>query len=370
MRWHGAGNSAIDITRNDVMASLLNSGMCLTEATDIILAAIRACVAGDPAAASWDWHAEYLRTAYNGATLINKDHTLVHLLPDGLRTKFQEMDQWRAWSSNKEERLHAFCIPDGRGKWEEGPRAPPRPVRRAPARLAGKFTLRPFVPFDLATLPPREWLYGRHYQRRTVSATVAPGGFGKTSLCMVEAVAMATVRNLLGEQPRQRLRCWYHNGDDSIDELNRRLGAICLHYDIPQAELQGWFFMTTGNEVPLRVAQGYSDLKIDTDLIKCIEEEIAKNQIDVAVLDPLVTLHSVPEQDNSKMDTVVRIFAGVADRQDCSIELAHHARKLAAGSDGLLRRRHARRLRHQGCRARCPRAQPDGFKRCRDSGHP
>ena len=52
------------------------------------------------------------------------------------------------------------------------------------------FVLRPFVPVDPATLPPREWLYGRHYQRRTVSATVAPGGFGKTTLCMVESVAM------------------------------------------------------------------------------------------------------------------------------------------------------------------------------------
>ena len=328
MRWHGAGNSSIDITRNDVMASLLNSGVCLTEATDIILAAIRACVAGDPAAASWDWHAEYLRTAYNGATLINKDHTLVHLLPDGLRTKFQEIDRGGLGPVIKKNAHTLFVYPTGNGKKAPGTTPPSTSGTGTPA---GKFTLRPFVPFDLATLPPREWLYGRHYQRRTVSATVAPGGFGKTSLCMVEAVAMATVRNLLGEQPRQRLRCWYHNGDDSIDELNRRLGAICLHYDIPQAELQGWFFMTSGNEVPLRVAQGYSDLRIDTSLIKCIEEEIARNQVDVAVLDPLVTLHSVPEQDNSKMDTVVRIFAGVTDRQDCSIELAHHARKLAAG---------------------------------------
>jgi AAA domain len=199
-----------------------------------------------------------------------------------------------------------------------------------PARPA--FVLRPFVPFDLAALPPRQWLYGRHYQRRTVSATIAPGGFGKTTLCMVEAVAVATCRNLLEEQPTERLRAWYHNGEDNIEELNRRLGAICLHYDIPQEELSGWFFMTSGNEVPLRVAKGYSELKIDAPLIKCIEGEIERNEIDIAVLDPLVTLHGVPEQDNNKMDTVVRIFASIADAQDCAVELAHHTRKLAAGT--------------------------------------
>src|SRR5262249_15203889 len=55
--------------------------------------------------------------------------------------------------------------------------------------------------FDIASIPPREWLYGRHYQRGVVSGTVAPGGRGKSSLVMVEAVAMATCRNLLGEQP-------------------------------------------------------------------------------------------------------------------------------------------------------------------------
>jgi RecA-family ATPase len=198
-------------------------------------------------------------------------------------------------------------------------------------RVHGTFVLHPFIPFDLAALPPRQWLYGRHYQRRTVSATISPGGFGKSSLDMVELVAMATCRNLLGEQPTERLRCWFHNGEDPLEELNRRLGAICLHYGIPQEELRGWFFMTSGNEVPLRVANGYSDLKIHDLLIKCIADEIARNEIDVATLDPLVTLHSVPEQDNSKMDAVVRIFAGIADAQDCAIELAHHTRKLAPG---------------------------------------
>ena len=201
-----------------------------------------------------------------------------------------------------------------------------------PKGQSKKFVLHAFVPFDLSSLPQREWVYGRHYQRRTVSATVAPGGFGKTTLCMVEGVAMATARSLLGEQPAERLRVWYHNGEDSLEELNRRLGAICLHYDIPQEELRGWLFMTSGNEIPLRVANGYGELKIHTPLVQAIEEGVAHNKIDVAILDPLVTLHNVSEQDNNKMDTVVRIFAAIADAQNCAIELAHHTRKLLAGS--------------------------------------
>jgi hypothetical protein len=104
------------------------------------------------------------------------------------------------------------------------------------------------------------------------------------------------------------------------------------YYDIPLKELEGWFFMTSGNEVPLRVAQGYSNLQIDHRLVKCITEVIGDNKIDVATFDPLVTLHGVPENDTGKMDTVIRIFAGIADTQNCAIELSHHTRKLMAGS--------------------------------------
>src|SRR5262249_26213345 len=107
----------------------------------------------------------------------------------------------------------------------------------------------------LAQLPTRDFLFGRHYQRRTVSGTVAPGGTGKSSLVMVESVAMATARGLLNEEVKQPLRVWYHNGEDNMLELKRRLGGICQHYGIPQDELKNRFFITSGNEVPLRVAK-------------------------------------------------------------------------------------------------------------------
>jgi len=138
---------------------------------------------------------------------------------------------------------------------------------------------------------------------------------------------MATCRNLLGEQPEERLRVWYHNGEDSLLELNRRVGAICLHYGIPQEELSGWLFMTSGNEVPLRVAKGYSSLEIDERLRRQIGDAVGENNIDLAILDPLVTLHGVPESDNMKMYAVVSLFANLADTYDCGFELAHHTRK-------------------------------------------
>src|SRR5215510_5486779 len=201
--------------------------------------------------------------------------------------------------------------------------------------LRAPFILRPFKKFDTTVIPPREFLFGRHYQRRTVSGTVAPGGTGKSSEVMVEAVAMKTGRDLLGEGAKEPLRVWYHNGEDNMLELQRRLAGICQHYNIPLAEALGdGFFMTSGNEVPLRVAETWSQVRLQTDhrLVKCITEAIGDNRVDVAILDPLVTLHSVPENNPGQMDQVIRIFTRMADGQNCAIDLSHHTRKLAPGS--------------------------------------
>jgi RecA-family ATPase len=56
--------------------------------------------------------------------------------------------------------------------------------------------------------------------------------------------------------------------------------------------------------------------------------------VDLAVFDPFVTMHSVSEVDTGKMDTVVRVFAGLAQDHHAAVDVVHHVRKLAVGSDG------------------------------------
>ena len=124
---------------------------------------------------------------------------------------------------------------------------------------------------------------------------------------------MTTGRDLLGEQPTARLKVWYHNGEDPLEEMQRRLVAICQHYGVPQTELQGWLFLTSGNQFPLRVADGYGKLTLDTKLLARLEEQIRATEIDVAIFDPLVTLHSVQESDNTAMNVVLSAFRTVAD---------------------------------------------------------
>ena len=145
---------------------------------------------------------------------------------------------------------------------------------------------------------------------------------------------MATGRDLLGEQPVPACASGTTTGKTATRSSPppRRYLQTRRH---PAGRATGQLVITSGNEFPLRVAKGYSDLKIDTPLVEHISAQISKHQIDMAILDPLITLHNVSESDNNRMDTVVRIFAGIADEQDCTFELEHHTRKLRTGDTDL-----------------------------------
>jgi hypothetical protein len=79
----------------------------------------------------------------------------------------------------------------------------------------------PYDMFDAAALPTRQWIYGRHYLRGFVSVLASAGGIGKTSLQIVEALAIATGKPLLGEEVFDPCNVWLINLEDPIEEMTR-----------------------------------------------------------------------------------------------------------------------------------------------------
>ena len=68
----------------------------------------------------------------------------------------------------------------------------PVAVRPGDVQPPIRITAHGFVWRDPTTFPRRRWLYGHHLIRKFISSTVSPGGVGKTSLILVEAIAMCT----------------------------------------------------------------------------------------------------------------------------------------------------------------------------------
>ncbi len=192
----------------------------------------------------------------------------------------------------------------------------------------------PFVWSDPRTFPRRQWLYGRHLIRKFISCTVAPGGVGKTSLLLVEAIAMATGRNLLGIHPTKgKHKVWVINLEDPREEIERRILAILLHYDIDPAELDGQLFVDSGREVKgfVIATMTRDGIQITQPVVDAFKGAILARGIDVTLVDPFVKSHRVPENDNGAIDFVATTFSEIADETNSAFDLVHHVRKTGGG---------------------------------------
>ena len=201
-------------------------------------------------------------------------------------------------------------------------------IHSGASSLAKKITATPFVWRDPAKMPRRQWIYGHHIIRRFLSTTVAPGAVGKSSLTMVEAVALATGRNLLGTQPAGRLKVWVWNGEDPLEELERRVAAICIHYRIDPTELEGQLFLNSGRDTEIIIATTTkAGTVIAQPVIREMKETIRANKIDVVFLDPFVACHGASENDNVAINAIAKTIARMADETNTAWDLVHHSRK-------------------------------------------
>ena len=193
----------------------------------------------------------------------------------------------------------------------------------------------PFTWVDPSLIPPRPWLYGRHLLRQQVSVTVAPGGVGKSSNSIVEALAMVSGSRIVGEWVSGPLRTWIYNLEDPADELQRRVTAAMIHHGIGRTAVEGQLFIDSGRQRPLCTAmQTRNGTIINIPQLDEMTAVMRERQIDVLIVDPFVSSHQVSENDNVAIDLVAKQYwAVLAQRCNCAVELVHHTRKLG-GEDG------------------------------------
>lgn len=182
--------------------------------------------------------------------------------------------------------------------------------------------------FDEASIQPRQWIYAHHYLRAFVSVMASAGGIGKTSLQIVEALAIITGRPLLGEEVKERTNVWIVNLEDPIEELQRRILAAMKHYGIHPDEVRGKLFVNAGREFRMIFGTQTRDGVIpNAKLVDYLCEKIPQNKIGCLFIDPFVAAHQIMENDNVAMNAIVSEIRKVADLTNCAIGLVHHIRK-------------------------------------------
>jgi AAA domain len=177
---------------------------------------------------------------------------------------------------------------------------------------------------DPAMLPIRQFLGNTgHYVRENATATVAPGGFGKTTLTLYELITMA----------QQGLRVWYISGEDPKDEIDRRIAAHCQYHNVDKERITNLFYVDDKSSFPLFLGTSTrtSVVKFDHTWLTHLEREIRDKQIDVVALDPFISFHAVAESDNGAIDQIVKRLGLIAQTTKSCIEISHHVRKSTQG---------------------------------------
>src|SRR3984957_17082603 len=201
-------------------------------------------------------------------------------------------------------------------------------VLRDGAEQTSAIVATPFKWVDPATLPRDKWLYGYFLQRGFVSLTIATGGTGKSVLSIAEALAMISGQTLLHDVAHEKLRVWLINLEDPILLLQKRVTAAALQYEVAPEMIEQGLFLDSGLDQEVKIAvAGRDGAVIVEPVYDAIVDTIRKNKIDVVIVDPFVSSHSVNENDNSSIDAVVKRWSKIAHVTNCAVHLIHHSRK-------------------------------------------
>jgi hypothetical protein len=172
-----------------------------------------------------------------------------------------------------------------------------------------------------------DFLYGAHLLRRTVSGTVATGATGKSSMSLVEALAMTSGKFLLGVPVPRPLRVLWVNLEDNRNAVDKRIAAAMRHHKLKPEDIDGRLFTVAKGELSFKIATQARTVTLNEQVIRGLIAFLRENRIDMLSIDPFIKTHSVNENDNSAVSAVVDCYDSIAEQADCAISLWHHTRK-------------------------------------------
>ncbi|QCO05457.1 AAA family ATPase [Azospirillum argentinense] len=188
--------------------------------------------------------------------------------------------------------------------------------------------------FDPKKIPTRPWVLGTRFMRGAVTGGIGAPGVSKSTLSLISALAVATGRkDLTGEAVHIPGPVWVHNNEDDEQEMERRLGGMCIRYGIDFALIRPRLHYSSGAVRRLVVAAKQGDQVKATEAVQEMIATIRALGIVFLAADPFVSTHNgVAENSNEEIERVINCFRVIAQQTGCAIDLVHHAVKNHSGN--------------------------------------
>ncbi len=174
---------------------------------------------------------------------------------------------------------------------------------------------------------PREWVIHGRYMRRALTVTISPGGIGKSTLTILEGMAVATGKVDCGHAVKVHGPIMLINLEDPKDELDRRVMACAMHHGLALADLKDFHF-ASGEDYPLILARDSKDgVVVNEPVVNHIIADVKALGAVLLIIDPFVALHGVNENDNMAIEAVAAVLRRIARETGAAVSIVHHARK-------------------------------------------
>jgi hypothetical protein len=187
-------------------------------------------------------------------------------------------------------------------------------------------------------IKPRDWIVHRMLLRQAVTALLATGSAGKTTLLLTIAALSAEGRGLSTDlMPSRNLRFMVADAEETREELSRRVIACCATLNLDPERVMQNLVLVGLDDVDMNMASGpMGQWTQNVQLVDAIIESAQRQAIDVLAFSPLNKLSSLDILDNTAMSWFMQLLNRIAVRANCAVMFAHHTSKGAerSGSHG------------------------------------
>lgn len=193
------------------------------------------------------------------------------------------------------------------------------------------YNFKPWEETDFAAIERTEFIYSDHFAAGYLNVSFAAPKTGKSLLALAEAIDVATGRGFLTGKPTKPMKALYYNAEDDLDYIKMRVAAVLDKWKIPQSEITGRLFVVSGMDEQHEIVLIRGDSgEIDEKSFVALEKLIARENIKLAVFDPLQDLSRSPETNEVFRALGTRIRQ-LAVKTQAAVGLVHHTRKPSAG---------------------------------------
>ncbi|CAM5377924.1 hypothetical protein ATER59S_01684 [Aquamicrobium terrae] len=188
---------------------------------------------------------------------------------------------------------------------------------------------------DIAALPPTPWLMEGLLLYNEVTTIGGRGGSGKSLLAWMIVCSVATGKALAWfpapERPRKVLVI---SGEDSVDEIERRVSAACQAMGIKRADLGENFMVWSERTIRLAIKDAKSGKVSLTKLWHGIRWAVEHLDVGLVATDPLIKGSSgFDESSNDHMEELYGIVRELTSGHDCAALTVDHFAKGGTGGD-------------------------------------